>query len=978
MPESLSPLEQAVRYRISMLLYSNTYPTAPYPKPDWYEWAGYSFDQTPPAWYQAPLTVSPPWYPIVNAEINPEVPTWNSFLVENNLTWAPPYPPAPPYIIPPPPVILTDYKTMYEELCCVGYNPDTAELEAIIRIKLQWGYGGNTCQPGTFESVGFWIQLTNQNCTDVPGTLVFVGEKNVRVYDIQRGNDCMVLHYAVKLPMPPTLVNRIYNSVECSDPIKTAKLHCVLGWNQVINENNYNGAGVFWGNTMTVPIQLHKSNKLGVWKTLPNNSEVQAIHAGLLKNGKVLYFASGNMMIFDPNKETVIPTTSPMLDSPRPTPTIQIPINAWNNIPNPAPDKPRDELVEQLSDYMVEFGTTDNNTLFSTVRYRFTKDLFCCGHTLLPDGNFLIAGGNEVYAKHGVHGDLQHFIGRKTLSYYDVDNGVWVEISPTLKYGRWYPTTIALGDGRIFISSGHPDDAEIHLLEDNTDPLYRDKNNTGKGFPNTQNSTAWVKTGDTIKRRHQNFDIEIYNPNTKSIEYIPNADVELAGGVIYPRLFLLPSGNIFNPHAVEEIPDYDIPYEDIDASQIPNIQESKYSSGRLIRVYRRVETNGIFIYDLSIHRWRRILDSNEQRWSHAPVMLPIKSSNNYQATIIQIDYPDSNGVSQSSMIIPEPNTGQCTGWQPLPQRKITHWRLDGMSLLLADGTTLFLGGYYSPFDTSWFNVNEDICKSIYNNLPNDPNNPTRKAVGIMNFVMDTEIFDPFVQPQNDPWSLGSPIKYPRGYHTTAILLPDGRVFLAGSERYGLVDVRTSNACPGREVAVYGRQSFSNDGRHQIEIYTPDYLLRGPRPAYIIAKSTFAYGEEFQLRLVHNSGVDWQYDSNDANCNVMLDRIMLIRCASNTHSFTIDQRCVILDVVKPSGPNSFTNGEDVFLQPKTRKVPASPMVTSAEKDSFSPDRAKQQITLKIPRDRDILPPGHYMLFVLSKAGVPSIGEIVCIA
>lgn len=47
--------------------------------------------------------------------------------------------------------------TKYEELTCVGFNPDTNLLEATIAVKLPFGYNGNLCQFGSNEYVRFFV-----------------------------------------------------------------------------------------------------------------------------------------------------------------------------------------------------------------------------------------------------------------------------------------------------------------------------------------------------------------------------------------------------------------------------------------------------------------------------------------------------------------------------------------------------------------------------------------------------------------------------------------------------------------------------------------------------------------------------------------------------------------------------------------------------------------------------------------------------
>ena len=45
--------------------------------------------------------------------------------------------------------------TFYEELTCLGYNPDTEILAAVVRIKQGSGYLGGPCTAGSQEYVRF-------------------------------------------------------------------------------------------------------------------------------------------------------------------------------------------------------------------------------------------------------------------------------------------------------------------------------------------------------------------------------------------------------------------------------------------------------------------------------------------------------------------------------------------------------------------------------------------------------------------------------------------------------------------------------------------------------------------------------------------------------------------------------------------------------------------------------------------------------
>ena len=92
----------------------------------------------------------------------------------------------------------------------------------------------------------------------------------------------------------------------------------------------------------------------------------------------------------------------------------------------------------------------------------------------------------------------------------------------------------------------------------------------------------------------------------------------------------------------------------------------------------------------------------------------------------------------------------------------------------------------------------------------------------------------------------------RMYHSTAILMPDGRV---------LWRVRQTERCRGRR-----------------SIYSPPYLFKGPRPTITSAPSVVGYGDAFQ---------DFYANATD------ISRVALVRPGSVTHSMQFDQRYVDL-------------------------------------------------------------------------------------
>jgi hypothetical protein len=93
---------------------------------------------------------------------------------------------------------------------------------------------------------------------------------------------------------------------------------------------------------------------------------------------------------------------------------------------------------------------------------------------------------------------------------------------------------------------------------------------------------------------------------------------------------------------------------------------------------------------------------------------------------------------------------------------------------------------------------------------------------------------------------------PRMYHSTALLLPDGRVLSAG-ESHG---------------------SYQNTG----EIFSPPYLFAGARPSISSAPASVGYGHQFTI------------STPDA---VTITRVALVKAGAVTHSDNFDQRYVDL-------------------------------------------------------------------------------------
>ncbi len=157
-------------------------------------------------------------------------------------------------------------------------------------------------------------------------------------------------------------------------------------------------------------------------------------------------------------------------------------------------------------------------------------------------------------------------------------------------------------------------------------------------------------------------------------------------------------------------------------------------------------------------------------------------------------------------------------------------------------------------------------------------------------VLNSELYDP----ETDTWTLLPTQTNGRMYHSTAVLLPDARVLSAG-------------------------QNFG-DSSYTAEIYEPDYLHRGPRPAISDAPPEIGYG--FTFRVSSPQAAD-------------VSAVALIAPASVTHSNNMQQRYVEIPFTR--------SGDDLFGV--------------------------------APADGNHAPPGYYMLFVVDSDRVPSVATFV---
>ncbi|HVG28205.1 MAG TPA: galactose oxidase-like domain-containing protein [Pyrinomonadaceae bacterium] len=80
---------------------------------------------------------------------------------------------------------------------------------------------------------------------------------------------------------------------------------------------------------------------------------------------------------------------------------------------------------------------------FLAFPFNSTTNLFCSGHSFLPDGRLLVAGG---------HQGADNF-GEPHTNIFDPATNTWTR-AQDMNAGRWYPTTCPLGTGEALVVSG--------------------------------------------------------------------------------------------------------------------------------------------------------------------------------------------------------------------------------------------------------------------------------------------------------------------------------------------------------------------------------------------------------------------------------------------------------------------------------------------------------------------------------------------
>lgn len=377
--------------------------------------------------------------------------------------------------------------------------------------------------------------------------------------------------------------------------------------------------------------------------------------------------------------------------------------------------------------------------------------------------------------------------------------------------------------------------------------------------------------------------------------------------------------------------------------------------------------NQACIYDSATNQWTPAARMNRGRWYPTALTLPDGS-----VLVLSGSFRENGAIVQNVL----PQVWKNNGWISLAVPRVldlyprNHVAPDGRVFVSGPmETSLFLrtsaGGQWTQ-GTARAMKQRDYCPSVmydstkvmYIGGGNDGNTHTPTA--------EVEVIELSANPPR--WRKTQPMNFRRRQHN-AVVLPDGSVLAIGGTRGGggpsngfndlgpgqpvhiaelwdpatekwtqlaaelndrcyhgvavlLPDATVLSAGGGEYRPFQGNDAANDpeDSHRDAQIFSPPYLFKGPRPDITLAPSAVDLGQSFD---VGTSQPD------------RIEKVSWLRLASVTHSFDQNQRIVFL-------PFQAANGK---------------------------------ITVQAPQSGNASTPGHYMMFLVDRDGVPSIAKII---
>jgi hypothetical protein len=493
-------------------------------------------------------------------------------------------------------------------------------------------------------------------------------------------------------------------------------------------------------------------------------------------------------------------------------------------------------------------------------------NVFCAAGMHLPNGSYVTFGGNGAVGPGGAIGSQANPGGGSGAfdnTYQDYDGATAIRIlnpctnsddfnSPNCQWfddpavlsmqkRRWYAAAEPLANGTVVLIGGFVNGGYINRNYPNTDPAFE---------------------GGAAEPTYEFF------PSNGVQPQIMQFMIKTSGLNSYAHTFLLASGKMFvQANYSTMIWDYNNNIE-TDLPDMPN---------NIVRVYPA---------------------------SGAVAMLPLTPANNYSQTILFCggqslsgdadwgnyanpavntwEYPAS---SDCQRITPEPADGSPPTY--IQDDNMLDTRTMGQFIILPNGKLLVING-----------ANNGTA-GYATQTGQTPN------LGLMPYgeslaggpVGRPSIYDPNA-PAGQRWSSDGldTSNIARLYHSSAMLLPDGSVMVAGSNPN--VDVNTSTIYPTT---------------YQAEIFYPPYFASSMRPIASGIPKTISYGgNPFDITV---SAKSYAGSANDAAANTT---VVLIRGGFTTHAMNMGQRFLQLN-------NTYTVNSDGSITLHVAQAPPNPNI-----------------------------------------------------
>ncbi|MFD4534400.1 galactose oxidase-like domain-containing protein [Kitasatospora sp. NPDC058397] len=585
----------------------------------------------------------------------------------------------------------------------------------------------------------------------------------------------------------------------------------------------------------------------GHWQTLtlPAEFRVNAVHATLLRTGKVLIVAgSGN-----DEKRFDAGSFRSLLWDPA--------ANTYKLIPTPA-------------------------------------DMFCGGHTSLPDGRVLVAGGTQRYEK--LAGVVKRaagvmrvrnesperartfpkgtvFVGPNGREYAST---VPVTVPAAVKTGAGKQAVVTAGEQHVFVEAV----GEGADYVTDSPAQYRIKGLTGVDAHNLYGQSTKLTLD---KQEYQGIRSAFeFNPDTELYEQV----TDMAYARWYPTLTGLGDGRVVTVSGLD------------DTGEILNGNDNE------------------------------IYDPKNKTWSKGPDRYFPTYPSIFLTASGKLFYSGSNGGYGPADKGRDPGVWDLSnnGFQPVPGLRDPALTETSSSVLLPPAQAqkvMVLGGGgvgESPLSTARTDIVDlSAAKPAFTPGPDLPAGGTRYLNSVI--LPDDTVFTTggssgyrgrgasdllkaqVYHPDTNSFSTAAEPAVGRNYHSEALLLSDGRVAVLGSNPLFADKAETT---PG---------GFEQ----RIEIYTPPYLFHGDRPQVAAAPEAAKLGTTVRIGTARPDAVA---------------TAKLIRPSSVTHVTDVEQRSVALDI---SG------------------------------------RTADGVSLTLPANPNLLPPGWYMLFLTDAAGTPSVAR-----